>query len=152
MLEFLEYQTGDVMTRDVVHVSPETLLAEIEKIFEEHDFNGLPVIDAEDRLVGVVTKYDVLRAFSTDNVDMFPAYAEIMKRPVGEVMTRDPASVWPRTPLTRVLEKLSRGGWKSLPVCDGEKLVGMVAREDVLRALRAAAEGKGPPPGVAREE
>ena len=83
---------------------------------------------------------------------MFPPYVEIMKRPVGEVMTRDPASVWPRTPLTRVLEKLSRGRWKSLLVCDDGKLVGMVAREDVLRALRSAAAGEAPLRGVASEE
>jgi CBS domain-containing protein len=152
MVEFLAYRTEDVMTRDVVRVSPETALADVEMIFEEHDFNGLPVLDAEERLVGVVTKYDLLRAFSADDVDMFPPYAEIMKRPVGDVMTRDPTSVWPRTPLARVLEKLSRGRWKSLPVCDDGRLVGMVAREDVLRALRSAAAGEGPPRGAAREE
>ena len=55
MNEFLDYQTQDVMTREVMHVSPETSLAEVEQIFETHDFNGLPVLDAKGGFVGIVT-------------------------------------------------------------------------------------------------
>lgn len=144
MNEFLEYQAQDVMTRKVMHVLPETSLAEVEQVFETHDFNGLPVLDREGRFVGIITKHDVLRAFCDDDEHMFPPYSEILKRDVASVMTSDPAIVWPRTPLTRVVEKLSRGRWKSLPVCDDGVLCGIVAREDVLRALRRAAAGERP--------
>lgn len=144
MNEFLDYQTQDVMTRDVVHVAPSTPLAEVEKIFETHDFNGLPVVDDSGRFVGTVTKHDVLSAFCEDEETVFPPYEQIMKREVARVMTRDPEFVWPRTPLTRVIEKLRRGRFKSFPVCDDGVLCGMVAREDVLRALRRAAAGERP--------
>jgi len=144
MNEFLEYQARDVMTEDVVHVAPGTSLAEVQRIFEAHDFNGLPVLDEAGAFVGIVTKQDVLSAFCDDDESIFPPYPEILKRSVESVMTRDVSIVWPRTPLTRVLEKLSRGRFKSIPVCDDGVLCGIVAREDVLAALRRAAAGERP--------
>lgn len=144
MNEFLEYQTQDVMTREVVHVSPHTTLAEVEEIFETHEFNGLPVLDGDGAFVGIVTKQDILSAFCEDDEHIFPPYSEILKREVASVMTRDVSIVWPRTPLSRVVEKLSRGRWKSIPVCDDGVLCGIVSREDVLCALRRAAAGEGP--------
>jgi len=144
MNEFLEYQAKDVMTRDVVHVAPATTLAEAEKIFEAHDFNSLPVLDESGAFVGIVTKHDLLAAFCEDADYVFPPYEKIMASPVSGVMTPDPEFVWPRTPLTRVIEKLRRGRYKSFPVCDDGVLCGMVAREDILRALRRAAAGERP--------
>jgi len=152
MNDFLEYQAQDVMTRDWVHVAPATTLAEAEKIFEAHDFNSLPVLDGKTAMfvaldgafVGIVTKHDLLAAFCEDADYVFPPYEKIMASPVSGVMTPDPEFVWPRTPLTRVIEKLRRGRYKSFPVCDDGVLCGMVAREDILRALRRAAAGERP--------
>jgi CBS domain-containing protein len=59
-------------------------------------------------------------------------------------MTRELVTVAPDIPLTRVLQKLVETRNKSLPVLDGARLVGVVAREDVLRALRRAAAGELP--------
>jgi CBS domain-containing protein len=145
MYEFLKYLTEDVMTSDVVTTTPEAPLSEVEGIFDRHDFNSLPVIDPSGRLVGVMTKLDLLKAFRFDEDHMFPPYAQIMQARVESVMTREPQTVTPRAPLTRVLEKLVTSGSKSLPVLGGDdELVGIVSREDVLRALRSAAEGKLP--------
>jgi CBS domain-containing protein len=74
-----------------------------------------------------------------------PAYDEIRRRPVRTVMTSQPLTVGPEAPLTRVLETLVATRVKSLPVIEAGRLVGIVAREDVLRALRRAAAGEGPP-------
>jgi CBS domain-containing protein len=65
---------------------------------------------------------------------------------VSSVMRRDLAVVQPRTPLTRVLEKMVDTRNKSFPVVDphGERLVGVVSREDVMRALRRATGGAAP--------
>jgi CBS domain-containing protein len=59
-------------------------------------------------------------------------------------MTRELVTVGPDLPLTRVLQELVETRNKSLPVLDGTRLVGVVAREDVLRALRRAAAGERP--------
>ena len=142
MYEFLDYRVSDAMTPDPVQVGPEASLAETEALFEQHDFNALPVVGARGELLGVVTKLDLLRAFCFTDDHMFPPYGQVMAGPVCEVMTADATTVTPRTPLTRVLETLVRTRMKSMPVVDDGRVVGMIAREDVLAALRRAVAGE----------
>jgi CBS domain-containing protein len=142
MYEFLDYRACDAMTAEPVTVRPEASLAEVEAVFEKHDFNGLPVVDEAGALLGVVTKLDLMKAFRFTDESIFPPYEEIMTRPAGTVMTRDVLTVTPRAPLTRVLEKMLDTRNKSFPVVDDGALVGVVAREDVLGALRRAASGE----------
>ena len=144
MYEFLQYRVEDVMSCKVATTTPDATLAEVEQVFDEHDFNGLPVLDETRQLVGVVTKLDLLKAFRFSEEHMFPPYAKIMQGSVESVMTRDPQTVTPRAPLTRVLEKLVVSGNKSFPVLDGHHLVGIVSREDILGALRRASAEKRP--------
>ena len=152
MYEFLDYQVRDVMS-DPVSVAPEASLAEAEQILETRGFNALPVIAGEGELVGIVTSLDLLKAFRFTEESIFPPYEEIMRRPVRSVMTREPVTVRPRTPLTRVLEKMLATRDKSFPVVDEHRLVGVVAREDVMRALRRADAGERPPqPGAPRNQ
>ena len=138
MYEFLDYRVSDVMTEQPITVGPRSTLADVEAIFEEHEFNGLPVVGSDQELLGLVTKLDVLKAFLFDDDHMFPPYEEIMQQRAASVMTTDPLTVTPRAALTRVLEKLVRGRFKSLPVVDDGRVVGMIGREDVLMALREA--------------
>jgi len=128
--EFLSYRVEDAMSTDLVTIRPDATVAEAEAIFEEHDFNALPVVDDDGRLVGILTKLDLLGAFRFTPDRVFPPYERIMHRRVGE-------------PLTRVLEILVRTRFKSLVVLEDRRPVGMIAREDVLRALRRAASGEG---------
>jgi len=144
MYEFTHYQARDVMTRDPVTVLENTPLSDVARAFEAHDFNGLPVIDEERRLLGMVTKLDLLRAFAFSLDSKIPHYAAIMARAVGRVMTRTPETVGPKSPLTRILQQLVDSRKKSLPVVSGDRLVGIIAREDLLRALREASEGRMP--------
>jgi len=125
-------------------VAPNTTLAEAEKLLEQHGFNALPVVDAEGRLEGVVTALDLLRAFDFSEDAILPAYHRIMQRSVASVMSRDAQTVTPRTPLTRVLRKLVDSRSKSFPVVDGGRVVGVVARVDVMQALRRGDSGEKP--------
>ena len=142
--EFLGYQTHDVMTREPLTIAPDAPLREAEEIFEQHNFNALPVVALGGEVIGLLSKLDILRAFRFTEDHMIPPYEEIAQHPVSSVMSRDLHCVCPRTPLTRVLEKMIDTRDKSFPVIDGEDLVGMVAREDLLRALRGAAAHKKP--------
>jgi CBS domain-containing protein len=144
MYEFLDYVVEDVMSVDVVTLRPSSSLAEAEALFEKNRFNAMPVLEEDGTLAGFLTQLDLLRAFQFTDDHMFPPYAEIMKRAVGEVMSRDVLTVTPRAPLTRILDKLLDSRHKSFPVLDGLQLVGVVAREDVRRGLRRAAAGERP--------
>jgi len=145
MYEFLAWRVGDVMSAPAVTIAPDATLADAEAIFDERDFDALPVLDAGGGLAGIVSKLDVLRAYRFSPEASVPRYDEIRRRPVRSVMTLQPLAVAPDTPLTRVLETLAAARVKSLPVVEGGRVVGMVAREDVLRALRRAATGERPP-------
>lgn len=146
MHEFLAYRVGDAMTTGPIVIERHTPLAEVEGLFERHDFNGLPVVEQRDRLIGMLTKLDILKAFMLTKRSVIPAYAEIMRQPAGQFMTAEPITVDPDMPLTRVLEEMITTRCKSFPVLDRGRLVGIIAREDVLHALRKAVAGQ-PPAG-----
>ena len=143
MYEFLDYQVQDVMSRPVT-VTPEATLGEAEERLEKHGFNALPVVDARGALVGVVTSLDLLRAFDFPEDTILPRFSDVMERRVERVMSRDPQTVTPRMPLTRLLQKIVDTRNKSFPVVDDERVVGVVAREDVMLALRRATAGVAP--------
>lgn len=148
MYEFLEYQVQDVMTANPTTIRPDARLSEAEAIFEQHDWNGLPVVDGGGALVGFLTQLDLLRAFEFDEDHMFPPYEQIMQGDVARVMSRDVHTVTPRAPLTRVLTRMVHTRCKSMPVLDADdRLVGIVARHDVMTALRKATSGQRAPVG-----
>jgi CBS domain-containing protein len=142
--EFLAYRVKDVMTADPVTISPRTTLGEAEAIFEEHDFDALPVLEESGRVVGMLSKLDLCKAFAFSTTRKVPPYEEIIRQPAEEAMARDFRSASPELPLTRALQAMIEAPTKSLPVLEQERLVGIVAREDVLRAIRRATRGRGP--------
>ena len=143
MYEFLEYQVADAMTYHPVTITRETPLADVERLFEQHDFNALPVAEAG-TLLGIVTKLDVLKAFAFTTRSMIPRYEEIMRQPAESVMTLQPITLTADVSLTRVVQLMAETRYRSFPVVVGTFLVGMIAREDVLRALARAARGERP--------
>jgi CBS domain-containing protein len=146
MYRFLECTVDQYMTRAVTTVTRQLPLRDLEALFEKHDFNSFPVVE-EGKMVGIVTKFDFLRAFAFTTGQMVPPYDDLMKRPVAQIMTEAVVHVEPATPLTRVVEMMVSIKTRSFPVIDPEcELVGMISREDVIRALReATAEADKPP-------
>ena len=78
-------------------------MRELETLIEKHDFNSFPVVE-EGKMVGIVTKFDFLRAFAFTTGQMVPDYEKLMRRPVAEMMTEAVVHVEPAAPLTRVLQ------------------------------------------------
>jgi CBS domain-containing protein len=144
MYEFLRYRVLHVMTRDPVSVAPSARLADVHALFERHDFDAVPVVDGAGRLLAIVSKLDLLKAFIFTTDAIVPPYADIMQRSIDDVMTRQPLTVDPELPLTRVVELMVNTRNKSFPVVQDGRVVGMIAREDVLGALRRAASGNEP--------
>ncbi|HEY8492260.1 MAG TPA: CBS domain-containing protein [Myxococcota bacterium] len=144
MYEFLSWRVRDVMTREVVTLAPEATIAEAEERFARHDYDALPVLAPDGSLLGIVSKLDVLRAYHFTPETLVPRYEEIRQRPVRTVMSTQPLTVAPDTPLSRVLETLVATHVKSVPVVQDGRLVGIVSRSDVVDALRRAGAGETP--------
>jgi CBS domain-containing protein len=140
MQRFLEWQAEDFMTRNVVTVGPEVALAQLEALFRRHDFNAFPVVEGE-RFLGIVTKFDFLKAFVFTTKEVVPHYSDLMRRTVRDIMTREAVHVQPEAPLTRVLERMIEMQARSFPVLnEGGELVGIISREDLMRALRQSTD------------
>ena len=144
MYEFIYYQVRDVMTSDPLTVNKHVTLSDVEAIFEEHDFNGLPVVDESHRLIGLITKLDLLKAFAFTEKSKIPHYNSIMDQKISRVMTKDPRVVYPEMLLTRVLQHMIDTGHKSFIVVENDVVIGIVAREDIIRALRKAGQAEIP--------
>ena len=116
-------------------VTRQVNMRELAALFEKHDFNSFPVVE-NDAMLGIVTKFDFLRAFAFTTGQMVPHYDELMGRPVREIMTEAVVHVEPSVPLTRVLQLMVSIKARSFPVMSSEgRLVGMISREDIMRAL-----------------
>ena len=139
MYKFLEQTAGHYMTRAVATVGRDLTIREVNDMFERDDFNSYPVQE-DAQVVGIVTKFDLLKCFAFTPNQILPHYAELMQRTVGDIMTSDFVYVRPETRLTRVLQLMVEHRLRSIPVIDGEeRLAGIIAREDILRALAETA-------------
>ncbi len=141
MYRFIECTAAQFMTRSVMTVRRLTTMRELATLFEKHDFNSFPVLE-NGNMLGIVTKFDFLQAFAFTTGQMVPHYDELMKRTVAEVMTEAVVHVEPTAPLTRVLQLMVSLKTRSFPVVGPERqLLGIIAREDVMRALKLVTEG-----------
>ena len=126
------------MTPSVTTVTRQITMGELGQLFEKHDFNSFPVVE-DGKVLGIVTKFDFLRTFAFTTGQMLPHYDELMQRRVMEMMTEAVVHVEPEAPLTRVLQLMVSLKARSFPVISPERrLVGIISREDVMRALSEA--------------
>jgi len=145
MYEFLQERVETNMTRNVRSVAPETTVGDLYRLFAADDFDAYPVVRG-DALVGIVSKIDALNVFALSQDHILPRYKEGMATTVDEIMTSDVIAVDGESSLQRVLELLVKHRIKSLPVVDDRRnLVGMIAREDVMRAMERTALRQYPP-------
>jgi CBS domain-containing protein len=132
---FLEASAGQYMTREVKTVTRHTTMRQLERMFEEDDYNCYPVREGDD-IVGVVSNFDFLKCFAFNPARMVPAYDDLSSRMVADVMTPEFIYVDPATKLTRVLQLMVDHRIKSVPVLDADqRLAGIIAREDIMRAV-----------------
>lgn len=140
MYQFLAETAEKHMTREVKTVTRELTVRDLNDMFQRDDFNSYPVVEEGGKVVGIVTKFDLLSCFAFTPTKMLPRYAELMNRTVAEVMTSEFIHVRPDTKLTRVLQLMVQHRIRSIPVIDADdRLAGIISREDVLQALAVTA-------------
>jgi CBS domain-containing protein len=145
MYEFLQETVENNMTRKVRSVSPETTVGDLYRLFAADGFDAYPVTRG-DTLVGIVSSLDMLKVFGLSKDHILPRYKEGMATTVDEVMNSDVVAVEGETKLQRVLELMVSHRMKSLPVVDRwHSLIGIIAREDVMKAMERCVLRQYPP-------
>jgi CBS domain-containing protein/anti-sigma regulatory factor (Ser/Thr protein kinase) len=120
-----ELKIGEVMTREVVTVTPQTSMTELREILREHRISGAPVVE-NGELVGIISIEDLIKALAAGG----------MGAPVGEKMTRDPVTLRPEGPVVLAVNHFTSYDFGRFPVVDGErKLVGILTRGDIIQGL-----------------
>jgi CBS domain-containing protein len=141
----------DLMTRDVATVHPETSLLAAVRIMAEKHLSGLPVVDAEGRPVGMLTEGDLLRwhgEFSerqqwwldhlADGHELAPSFVKVLRaerRKVNTIMTHKVESIAPGTSAREIARLFFEKGIKRAPVVVEGRIVGLVSRFDLIKAL-----------------
>ncbi len=142
----------DIMTRDVITVTPDTDITQATKILLEHRINGLPVVDKNQRLVGIVCQSDMIAQqqripipslftlldgyITLSSAKHFEKEVQkIAATLVAQAMTADPVTVKPDTSLEEIAHLMVGKKLHTLPVVDKGKLVGIVGKEDMLRTF-----------------
>jgi len=145
MYEFLQETVANNMTRSVRSVTPETSVGDLYRLFAADDFNAYPVV-RDDTLVGIVSKLDALKVFAFATDQLLPHYSDGMVKTVDQIMTSDIVTVDGDTKLQRVLQLMVENRIRSVPVVDQwRNLVGIISREDVMRAMERWALRQEPP-------
>lgn len=126
----------DVMASPVVTVAPDAALKEVASLLVERRINAVPVVDAGDRLIGIVSEADLL-SLETGQV---AAAGGAPPHSAGEVMRQSVYTVTGDTDATAAARLMLRHRLKSVPVVDADQVVGMVTRRDLLRLLARSDE------------
>jgi CBS domain-containing protein len=117
---------GELMSDPSCVVDPETTLAEATTMMGERRVGSALVMDST-RLAGILTERDIVRAMSTAH--------DAPARPVIEWMTKTPTSTSSDTPVREALRIMVEGGFRHLPITEGEAVVGIVSMRDIAKAL-----------------
>ncbi len=143
---------GDIMTTDVITVSPETEIVHAARLLIDNKVNGLPVVDDQKRIVGIVCQSDLIMqqkrvrvpslfTFLDGYISLASAkqfYREVEKIAASQVrqaMTPDPASVSPDTAIEDMATLMVEKNYHTLPVVADGRLVGVIGKEDMLRTI-----------------
>jgi len=145
-------KASDIMSKKIITVKPEDGLRELAEILVIHRISGLPVLDDENQLVGVVSQSDLVAQNKMPHIPVsvtlfdWVIYLEGMGRfkeemdkmagtLVRDIMTRNVSTVNPDTPMEEVATMMTEKRIHTIPVMDGERLVGVIGKLDIVRSI-----------------
>jgi CBS domain-containing protein len=145
-------QAKDIMTREVITVNEKTPISEVAQILSEKHISGVPVLDSNQNLVGIVCESDIIDQTkrihlpTVVNLMGFIVFLESgkkfekeLKKMLGliasDIMTRPVRTVSPETPLEEIATLMAEHHIHSIPVLEGTDLVGIIGKKDIVRAL-----------------
>jgi CBS domain-containing protein len=143
---------SDVMTVRVVTIEPDATVQTAAKLMLERGVSALPVVDKSSRLVGIISEGDLVRraetgterkaswwlTFVSGTDQLAHDFVKAHGTKVSDVMSREVVVVHPDTPLREVARLLEANRIKRVPVLEGDLLIGVVSRANLLQALASA--------------
>lgn len=127
-------RTRDIMTSPVVTVTPDTSLKDVAALLVERAINAVPVVDADGRLCGIVSEADLL-ALEAAAAPGASGARTTAPHTAREVMSQSVYTLAEDTDAAAAARMMLRHGLKSVPVVAGDRVVGIVARRDLLRLV-----------------
>jgi CBS domain-containing protein len=139
----------DVMTRDVIMVGPRTSVSEIAALFVRRRISGVPIVDGEGKLVGLVSEGDLVRRIETgtdarrswwldlltESSEQAATYAKTRGKRAEDVMTKDVVTATETTSLRDIASLMERNRIKRVPIMRDGKIVGIVSRANLIQGL-----------------
>ena len=142
----------EIMSRDVIAVSPEEKVDKAARILVDNKISGLPVVDADDHVVGIITEKDLIVRASELKVPFYLTLFDsiiFLDNPirfnndikkytasqVKDAMTRKVYVVEEDTPVSEIVEIMQKRAVNRVPVVRNDKLVGIITRNDILKTL-----------------
>lgn len=142
----------DIMTTEILSVRKETPVAELASLLTTHNISGAPVLDEDDRVVGVVTESDLIdqskklhiptvitildSVFYLENPDKMEAEMKKMAATtVAEICSSSPKTILPDTGIDEIATIMAEENIHTLPVLDNGKLAGIIGKKDIIKTL-----------------
>ena len=146
-------QAADVMTREVISITPDTEVREIVELMLRNRVSAVPVTDATGKVLGMVSEGDLMRRAEnrTDRRDSWwlkelfapsetpDSYIRTHGKRAQDIMTPSPVTIGEDTPLYQIAQVLEEKGIKRVPVVRDGKLVGLVSRANLLQGFSSGA-------------
>lgn len=131
-----EKTINDIMTRQLVTVSPDDTFTDVKALFDKNDFHHLLVVEDSQKLIGIISREDVWR--TAYHVSFLTTGQKFTRNwyndyQVKHIMTKNPISIDPEDTLGLAADIFQANKFRALPVVDGEELVGIVTPFDLLK-------------------
>jgi CBS domain-containing protein len=139
MREILDVSVGELMSKPVVTVTPETTIASLRKVMAEHDFNAFPVVNDVGVLQGLVTRSDLFRLYLLPYAKFIPSVEDTWVSSVGGIMSRGVIALYRTEPAIKAIGLMVEHRIRTIPIVTdttaGTIVIGVVTRRDLSTAL-----------------
>ena len=125
------------MTKDAITVDEKTPLPQVHQLMKQRRIRRVPIVDKHGRLVGIVTRGDVREASPSNatSLSIYEVHYLLAQLTVDAIMTRNPKTVTPDTPIKDAARIMLENKISGLPVVEGDKVVGIITESDIFRGL-----------------
>jgi CBS domain-containing protein len=160
-------QVREIMSSPAITVSPETEIREVARIMRENVISGVPVVDTQGNLLGVITEIQlisrnapvheptyipVLSALIPIKPNEYRQYKEQLRQALAinarDLMRVDPHTISPTAPIAEALETMINPEVTLLPVLEGKRVIGVVTRTDLVRLIETLEAAPDEPPSA----